>query len=71
MTMDDLFHTVEQLETRIQRETGAARLAMRPEFIRLLDHMRKNGAEVPRRFRRLEAALCEEAVEEMFDNMPV
>ncbi|WP_264210007.1 hypothetical protein [Leisingera thetidis] len=71
MTHEDLLHTVENLETRILGETGAARLAMRPEFIRLLDHMRKKGTEVPGRFRRLEAALCEEAVEEMFDNMPV
>jgi len=71
MKMEDLLHTVETLESRILDATGAARLSMRPEFIRLLDHMRKNGAEVPGRYRRLEAALCEEAVEEMFDNMPV
>ncbi|MEX0302475.1 MAG: hypothetical protein AB3N24_08635 [Leisingera sp.] len=71
MTKEELLHTVEALETRILGETGAARLAMRPEFIRLLDYMRKKGEEVPGRFRRLEAALCEEAVEEMFDNMPV
>ena len=71
MTREDLLSTVESLETRIQKESGAARLAMRPEFIRLLDYMRKTGAEVPGRLRRLEAALCEEAVEEMFDNVPV
>ncbi|WP_323777604.1 hypothetical protein [Leisingera sp.] len=71
MTHDDLLNTVENLENRILGETGTARLAMRPEFIRLLDHMRKTGAAVPGRFRRLEATLCEEAVEEMFDNMPV
>ncbi|OED49990.1 hypothetical protein [Leisingera sp. S232] len=71
MTREDLLSTVESLETRIHKETGAARLAMRPEFIRLLDYMRKTGAEVPGRLRRLEAALCEEAVEDMFDNVPV
>lgn len=71
MTREDLLSTVESLETRIRKESGAARLAMRPEFIRLLDYMRKTGAEVPGRLRRLEAALCEEAVEEMFDNVPV
>ncbi|MEW2913458.1 MULTISPECIES: hypothetical protein [unclassified Leisingera] len=71
MTREDLLSTVESLETRIRKESGAERLAMRPEFIRLLDYMRKTGAEVPGRLRRLEAALCEEAVEEMFDNVPV
>ncbi|MBY6065913.1 hypothetical protein KUW17_04125 [Leisingera aquaemixtae] len=71
MTQEDLLHTVENLESRIRKETGSARLAMRPEFIRLLDYMRRNGAEVPGRLRRLEATLCEEAVEEMFDNVPV
>ncbi|MDC0660264.1 MULTISPECIES: hypothetical protein [unclassified Leisingera] len=71
MTREDLLSTVESLETRIRKESGAARLAMRPEFIRLLDYMRKTGAEVPGRLRRLEATLCEEAVEDMFDNVPV
>ncbi|KIC37209.1 hypothetical protein [Leisingera sp. ANG-M7] len=71
MTREDLLSTVESLETRIRKESGAARLAMRPEFIRLLDYMRKTGADVPGRLRRLEATLCEEAVEDMFDNVPV
>lgn len=71
MTHEDLLQTAERLEARILRESGAARLAMRPEFSRVMDHLQRGGVSVPGRFRRLQATLCDEAVEEMFDNMPV
>jgi hypothetical protein len=46
-------------------------MALRPEFSRVVDRLRQNGAAVPGRLRRLEAALVQDAVEEMFDNIPV
>lgn len=71
MTNEDLLHRAKLLETRILGQSGADRLAMRPEFSRVVERLRQNGAEVPGRLRRLDAALCQDAVEEMFDNIPV
>lgn len=71
MTSDELLLAAERLEARILNETGPARLAMRPEFSRVVSRIRSSGLRVPGRFRRLETALSDEAVEEMFDNMPV
>ncbi|MFW8634213.1 hypothetical protein [Cribrihabitans pelagius] len=71
MTKDELLLAAEKLEARILNESGPARLAMRPEFARVVSRMRGSGLRVPGRFRRLETVLCEEAAEEMFDNMPV
>ena len=71
MTRDELLSAAEMLEARILQESGPARLAMRPEFSRVVTRMRDSGLRVPGRFRRLETVLSEEAAEEMFDNMPV
>lgn len=71
MTNEDLLSAAEVLEARILAENSRGRLAMRPEFNRVVARLRRNGAAVPGRLRRLEVALGQEAVEEMFDNMPV
>lgn len=71
MTNEDLLHRARSLETSILGADGAVRMALRPEFSRVVDRLRQNGAAVPGRLRRLEAALVQDAVEEMFDNIPV
>ncbi|MGR3759028.1 hypothetical protein ACUXV3_02675 [Roseobacteraceae bacterium NS-SX3] len=71
MTKHDLLRAAERLEERIQTASGPGRLAMQPEFHHVLNRLKACGAEVPRRMRRLDHALCEEAVEDQFDNMPV
>ncbi|MCI5097658.1 MAG: hypothetical protein MRY77_15180 [Rhodobacteraceae bacterium] len=67
----DLIRTAEALEQKITGATSTARLAMQPEFARVIDRLRANRVDIPSRLLRLDAALVEEAVEDRFDNMPV
>jgi hypothetical protein len=67
----DLIRTAEALEQKIAGANSAARLAMQPEFARVIDRLRANRVDIPSRLLRLDAALVEEAVEDRFDNMPV
>lgn len=67
----DLISVAEQLEQQIAGAQGPARLAMQPEFARVLDRMRTAGIKVPSRLRQLEDRLGDEMVEDQFDNMPV
>jgi hypothetical protein len=71
MTVQDMLTTAEAMEKRIESADASARLALQPEFHRILQRIRADGGKVPFRLRRLEAMLCEEATEAQFDNMPV
>jgi len=71
MTAQDLNEAIENLEQRIAGASCAERLKLQPEFSKILARMKIEGQTVPKRLRRLDAALCEEAVEAQFDNMPV
>ena len=71
MTVKDMLITAETMEKQIESANALARLAIQPEFHRLLQRIRADGGKVPFRLRRLEAMLCEEATEAQFDNMPV
>jgi hypothetical protein len=53
----DLISVAEQLEQQIAGAQGPARLAMQPEFARVLDRMRAAGIKVPSRLRQLEDRL--------------
>ncbi|MCE8513061.1 hypothetical protein KBY24_14495 [Ruegeria pomeroyi] len=71
MTAQDLYHAAERLERRVTGAPLNIRLEVQPEFSRVVDRMRQHGLKVPARLRQLDAALCEDAVEARFDNMPV
>ena len=71
MTTSELIETAGRLEDRITQASSATRLALQPEFSRVLNNLRAVGATVPARFRRLDLALADEVVEARFDNMPV
>lgn len=71
MTARDLFRTAEALEQRLENASGSARLALQPEFRKVLERLEAEGERVPDRLRRLEAMLNDEATEAWFDNMPV
>ncbi|UWQ92622.1 hypothetical protein QEZ52_07635 [Aliisedimentitalea scapharcae] len=71
MSNQELIKVAEHLEQRIDGATSAMRLALQPEFTRTLDRMRDAGVKIPLRLKRLDEILCEEAVEDSFDNMPV
>ncbi len=71
MTVQDLYTEAEQLEQRLRGACLNTRLALQPSVSRVIDRMKAQGVQVPPRLRRLDAALCEDAVEAQFDNMPV
>lgn len=71
MTVHELFRTAERLEQRIDAASGAARLALQPQLRAVLHQIEAEGRQVPLHLRRLEASLGDEAVEALFDNMPV
>lgn len=71
MTTQDLMTAAEQLERKISGANLAQRLELQPQFSKVLERLQAEGQQVPLRLRRLDAALCDEAVEARFDNMPV
>lgn len=71
MTDQELFQEVERLERRVQGACLDTRLEVQPQFSRIMDRIRERGVRLPSRLRRLDAALCEDAAEAYFDNMPV
>lgn len=71
MTDQELFRVAEMLERRVAGAGLATRLEIQPQFSRIMDQMRERGVKLPPRLRQLDAALCEDAVEARFDNMPV
>ncbi|MFD3190169.1 hypothetical protein ACFMPD_07820 [Sedimentitalea sp. HM32M-2] len=71
MTYEELKMTAESMERQIAGAAADQRLALQPQFARVLDRMAEQGEPVPARLRRLEAALVEEVIEARFDNMPV
>jgi hypothetical protein len=71
MTIDELKLKAEHLEQRISCAKADTRIALQPQFSSVLKRLTSEGARVPARLRRLDAALVDEAVEAKFDNMPV
>lgn len=71
MTAQDLYIEAEQLEQKLHGACLDTRLELQPSVSKVLDKMRARGVQIPSRLRRLDAALCEDALEARFDNMPV
>ncbi|WP_209505776.1 MULTISPECIES: hypothetical protein [unclassified Ruegeria] len=71
MTPTGLYSEAEQLERKLVNAGLETRLALQPSVSKIVDRMRQQGMEVPSRLRRLDAALCEDAIEAQFDNLPV
>lgn len=71
MTGKDLFQTAQELVRKIERADAAKRVTFQPEFSHVLERLKADGQVVPPKLRQLDVTLCEEAIEAMFDNMPV
>lgn len=71
MTAYDLILEAERIERRLNGATLDRRLELQPALSSVIRRLRAEGADVPTRLRRLDASLCDEAVEARFDNMPV
>ncbi|MFC3613572.1 hypothetical protein ACFORG_07350 [Lutimaribacter marinistellae] len=71
MTANDLILEAERLERTLAGAPREARLEMQPKVSMLIDDLRAQGAKIPSKLRRLDAMLCDEAIEARFDNMPI
>ncbi|WP_037311928.1 hypothetical protein [Ruegeria halocynthiae] len=71
MTDINLYSEAEQLEKKLQNACLETRLALQPSVTKVIARMRQQGVHVPSRLRRLDAALCEDAMEARFDNLPI
>ena len=71
MSTSNLYSEAEQLEAKLQGACLETRLALQPSVTKIIERMRQQGVHIPSRLRRLDAALCEDAMEAQFDNLPV
>lgn len=71
MSIDELKKTARNLEDMIAHAAPERRIALQPQFSRVLDRLRSQGQQVPTRMRDLDAALVDEVIEARFDNMPI
>ncbi|KUJ78521.1 hypothetical protein [Ruegeria profundi] len=71
MSAVNLYSEAEQLEKKLNGASLDTRLALQPSVTKVIERMRQQGVHVPSRLRRLDAALCEDAMEARFDNLPV
>lgn len=62
---------IEKLEAEIVEADEQQRRGMQGKLQSVLLQMQDRGMAVPRRLRKLDNDLTDEAVETMFDNMPV
>ena len=58
-------------EMKVQNASQKERLSLQPQIDRVIATLTARGAPVPNRLRRLNNSLKEEAIEDMFDNLPV
>ena len=71
MSVDELKLKAENLEQVISEAGPEKRLALQPQFSKVLSRLRSEGQAVPVRMRQLDSILVDEAIEARFDNMPV
>lgn len=71
MKQNTLFSEFTEIEQKLENACLDTRLALQPSVSKIVDRMRRQGIHVPSRLRRLDSALCEDAMEAQFDNMPV
>lgn len=71
MTAINLYSEAENLEKKLKGAGLDTRLQLQPSFAKVIERMRQQGMRVPSRLRQLDAALCEDAMEARFDNLPI
>lgn len=71
MSDQELLLQAETIEARLNGANQTLRLELQPKLSKVIANLRANGTPVPTRLKRLDAALCDEAIEARFDNMPI
>ncbi len=70
MTQEET-QTIETLQARVAAADSAERLRLQPQVARVVATLKAKGTRVPCRLRQLDMTLRDEALDDMFDNMPV
>ncbi|GAB5437580.1 hypothetical protein [Falsiruegeria mediterranea] len=71
MSDQELLQQAETIEARLDGANQSLRLELQPKLSKVIANLRANGTHVPARLKQLDAALCDEAIEARFDNMPI
>lgn len=69
--MTNLQQRATQLEHEVENASHKERMALQPQIDRVIATLKATGQIVPRRLERMNNDLRDEAIEDMFDNMPV
>lgn len=69
--MTELQLQAENLAAKAQTATHAERLRLQPQIDQTITSLMMRGHSVPARLRQINNALKDEALDDMFDNMPV
>lgn len=69
--MTELEHQASELVTRAESASHEERLRLQPKIDSVISEMMMQGHTVPFRLRNFNNALKDEAIDDMFDNMPV
>ncbi len=71
MSEQKFLDLIEKLEAEIEAADESARKEMQAQLHATVEQMKAKGFKVPQRLQQLDYDLEDEAVEDMFDNMPV
>lgn len=71
MSTMNLYSEAERLEQKLENACLDTRLQLQPSVSKVIARMRQQGMHIPSKLRRLDAALCEDAMEAQFDNLPI
>lgn len=69
--MTDLERQASDLEAKVQSASPQERIALQPQLDRVITSLTMQGIPVSRTLRRMNNTLKDEALDDMFDNMPV
>lgn len=69
--MTDLEKQASELETKVQNASLQERMALQPQLDRVVTSLTVQGIPVSKKLRRINNDLKDEALDDMFDNMPV
>lgn len=69
--MTDLEVQATRLMDEVEHASHAERIRLQPQFDRVITTMAMRGQTVPCRLRHMNNTLRDEALDDMFDNMPV
>ncbi len=69
--MTDLEKQASELQAKVEKASSQERIALQPQLDRVVTSLTVQGIPVSKKLRRMNNELKDEALDDMFDNMPV